>query len=243
MTDTTKTIDIDAVEARRDELTREYADIWRSHNGAISAIPVDASLRDMDDRRDRAARDTAAAAEDQRRVADELLEGAEQAVEWSHSILDTGDYSDGLDGMDRDALTRVFDRAVIRGDRARAIAAARLLDADGDSTAMPRLSANYDDVRVALDYLDAYGRDAQAILAPLRGATVRMPDDQRIRPNIDVARQIEREDAEIRAAEEAAALEARRKLHDELSRPLSGGKARSVESRQRVKRAPFGYNR
>jgi len=30
---------------------------------------------------------------------------------------------------------------------------------------------------------------------------------------------------------------------DELSRPLGGGKARSVESRQRVKRAPFGYNR
>ncbi|CAA9562648.1 MAG: hypothetical protein AVDCRST_MAG86-765 [uncultured Truepera sp.] len=31
--------------------------------------------------------------------------------------------------------------------------------------------------------------------------------------------------------------------HVELSRPLSGGKARSVESWQRAERVPFGYNR
>jgi hypothetical protein len=242
MTAQAHNIDIDAVEARRDELTQEYAGIWRAHNDAINAIPADTSLRDIDARHDRAARDTAAAADDQRRVADELVEGAEQAVEWAHSVLDSGDYSDGLDGMDRDALTRVFDRAVIRGDKARAIAA-QLLDADGDQTTMPRLSANYDDVRAALEYRDAYGDDPSAVLAPLRSYTVRMPDDQRIRPSIDVARQIEREDAECRAAEDAARLEARQALHDRMSRTLSSGKARSVESRTRVRRAPAGYNR
>jgi len=143
--------------------------------------------------------------------------------------------------MDREALTRVFDRAVIRGDRARAIAAAQLLDSDGDTTAMPRLSASYDDIRAALEYRDAYGDAPTAVLAPLRSYTVRMPDDERIRPSIDVARLIEREDAELRAAEEAARLAARQELHDRMSRTLSSGKARSVESRTRVRRAPYGY--
>ena len=55
MTDNTHPIDIDAIESRCDELTRHYADVWRSHNGAISAIPAEVSLRNVDDRRDRAA--------------------------------------------------------------------------------------------------------------------------------------------------------------------------------------------
>ena len=198
----------------------------------------------MDARRERAAQITRDALGDQERIAGELVEAASDALDWADSMLDAGDFSDGLDGMDREALTRVFDRAVIRGDKARAIAAAQLLEADGDTTAIPRLSANYDDVRVALEYRDAWRDEPSAILAPLRAsAAVRMPSDERIRPSVEVAQRHAREDAEIRAAEEAAALEARRKLHDELSRPLSGGKARSVESRQRVKRAPFGYNR
>jgi hypothetical protein len=49
MTETTNNIDIDAVEARRDELTREYTDIWHRHNDAINAIPARADLRTMDD--------------------------------------------------------------------------------------------------------------------------------------------------------------------------------------------------
>jgi hypothetical protein len=240
---TTYTHNVDAIEQRRSDLEAEYVAAWHVHNDAINALPADATLRTTDDRRNSAAELTRDASAEQERVAAELVKNARKALDWANSVLDSGDFSDGLDGMDRESLTRVFDRAIMRGDKARAIAAAKLLDADGDTTAMPRLSVNYDDIRVALEYVDAYANDPTAILAPLRYMAARMPEDRRIAPSIDVARQIEREDAESRAAEEAAALEARRELHDELSRPLSGGKARSVESRQRVKRAPFGYNR
>ena len=237
------TIDIDAVESRIGELRGEYIAARQVHSDAIGALPGDATLRDMDARRDEAAELTRDALADQERIAAELVEAAADALAWADSVLGAGDYSDGLDGMDRESLTRVFDRAVIRGDMARAIAAAQLLDADGDKAALPRLSANYDDVRVALEYRDAWRDEPSAALAPLRVVAVRMPSDDRIRPSVEVAQRHAAEDAERRAAEEAAALEARRKLHGELSRPLSGGKARSVESRQRVKRAPFGYNR
>jgi hypothetical protein len=96
---------------------------------------------------------------------------------------------------------------------------------DGDKTAIPRLSANYEDVRVALDYRDAWGDGPSAALAPLRYMSVKMPDDQHIRPSLEVARQHEREDAEARAAEEAARLEASQALRDEMSRTLSAGRA------------------
>jgi hypothetical protein len=175
-------INIDAVEARRDELTDEYAGAWRAHNEAISAIPARADLRDMAARRDAAGRDTAAA-EDQRRI----------AVEWAYSVLDSGDYSDGLDGMTDEELTRVMDRAIMRGKHDRTLDAARLLEASGDTSAMHRLAAQNDDVRVAMEHLDAY-RDAGAILAPLRSYAVCMPDDDRIKPSIEVARRIADED-------------------------------------------------
>lgn len=240
MTDNTHTIDIDAIESRRDDLTREYADIWRSHNDAIGAIPAESSLRDLDDRRDRAARDTAAASEDQRRVADELLEVAESCVEWAGDYLDSGDYSDGLDGLDTDALTRVMDRAILRGDDKRALAAARLLEADGDNgAALSRLAAQNGDVRAALDYLDEY-RDPTAVLAALRSATVRMPDDERIRPTLDVARRIEREDADRRAAEERDRLEERQARLDEIDAlhvRATNGRLVSDEARTRRKAA------
>jgi hypothetical protein len=185
-------INIDAVEARRDELTDEYAGAWRAHNEAISAIPARADLRDMAARRDAAGRDTAAA-EDQRRIADELVEVAESCVEWAYSVLDSGDYSDGLDGMTDEELTRVMDRAIMRGKHDRTLDAARLLEASGDTSAMHRLAAQNDDVRVAMEHLDAY-RDAGAILAPLRSYAVCMPDDDRIQPSIEVARRIADED-------------------------------------------------
>jgi hypothetical protein len=243
MTDVTKTgNDIDAIEAHRDELHDAQTAVWRAHNDAVAALAADATLRTQDERRDRAVELTRAARADQERIAAELVETANDALDWANGVLDTGNYSDGLDGLDRESLTRVFHRAVMRDDKARALAAAQLLDADGDTSALPRLSANYDDVRIALDYLDAY-RDPRAVLdnVSLSMSTVRMPEDSRIAPTREVAEQHAREAAELRAAEEAARLEARQALHDEMSRTLSGGKARSVESLTRVRRAPYGY--
>jgi len=52
----------------------------------------------------------------------------------------------------------------------------------------------------SLDYLDAYGGDPSAVLAPLRPYGVKLPDDSRIRPSVEVARQIEREEAALRDA-------------------------------------------
>jgi hypothetical protein len=240
---------IDNIENRHDELTDEYVASWHVHNDAIAALPADASLRGedgdlygMDARRVKAAELTRDALAEQESIAAELVENASAALDWADGVLDSGDYSDGLDGLDREALTRVYDRAAIKGNKRRALAAAQLLDADGDPTALPRLSANYEDVRIALDYLDAY-RDPNAVLdnVALKMSTVRMPEDSRIAPTREVAQQHAREDAERQAAEEAARLEARQALHAEMSRTVSGGKARSVESLTRVRRAPYGY--
>jgi len=237
-------IDIDAVEARIDELRGEHTAAWHVHNDAIGALPGDATLRDMDARRDKAAELTRDALDDQERIAAELVEAAGDALDWARGYLDSGDES-GLDGMTDEELTRVFNRAIRRGNHDRALGAARVLESSGDARMMHVLSAQHDDTRAALAYLDEWRDDPSRVLddIALKMSAVRMPDDSRIGPNADVARRIADEDAARRAAEEAAALEARRKLHDELSRPLSGGKARSVESRQSVKRAPFGYNR
>jgi len=233
---TTK-IDIDATEARIEELRGEYIAARQVHSDAIGALPADTTLRDMDTRRACAAELTRDALTEQERIADELVEAAGDALSWAGSVLDAGDFSDGLDGMDSESLRRVMDRAVIRDDRARALAAAQLLDADGDTTAMPRLSVNYPDIGVALEYVDTWS-DPSAVLAPLRSAAVRMPSDDRIRPSVEVAQRHAREDADARAAEMRDELEQRQKLHDELNRTISGGVARSDESRQRVKRTP-----
>jgi hypothetical protein len=234
----THNIDIDAAESRIEELRGEYIAARQVHTDAIGALPDDAALRDMDTRRDKAAELTRDALSEQERIAGELVEAAADALTWAQDVLDAGDFSDGLDSMDRESLTRVFDRAVIRGDKARALAAAQLLDADGDKTALPRFSANYpDDVGAALGYVAEWG-DATRVLDTLRTSTVKIPSDERIRPSVAVARQHAAEDAERRAAEEAAAHQARRELHAEMNRTISGGVARSDESRQRAKRTP-----
>lgn len=255
MTDSTH-IDIDAVEARVGELTDEHADAWHVHNGAISGIAYDASLRGadgdpygMDARRGKAVELTRDALADQERITDELVEAAGDALRWADSVLDAGDFSDGLDELDRESLTRVMDRAVIRNDGKRALAAAQLLDADGDHTAMPRLASSgvegADDVRVALEYVNAYG-DPAAILGSQAIVTsaVRLPDDGRLKPSVEVAQTLRREEAERRAAEEAAALEARVQLRAELN-PTPRGRVVSDEARSRRaaqrRRAPYGY--
>ena len=241
MSDNTNSIDINAVEARRDELVAEHASIWRIHNDTVETIPGRTDLRDMDARREAVTNDLSAALDDQERVRGELVETAERAVEWAQSVLDGGDYSDGLDGKDGDELRRTMDRAVIRNDMSRALAAAQLLDADGDHTAMPRLSANFPDVGVALNYIDTYA-DPMAVLdsTALRMSTVKLPDDSRIAPTREVAQRHAREDAEIRAGIEAARLEARKDLHSRTN-SMTAGVARSDESRNRVRRAPFGH--
>jgi hypothetical protein len=53
------THDIDAIEARIEELRDDYTATRRAHNDSIAAIPRRADLRTMDDRWDAAARDTA----------------------------------------------------------------------------------------------------------------------------------------------------------------------------------------
>ena len=233
------TIDIDAVEARIDELRDGYITARQVHSDALAALSGDASLRDMDARRDKAAELTRDALAEQERISAELVEAAADALEWSRGVLDSGDES-GLDGMTDDELTRVFDRAIQRGKYDRALGAARVLESSGDARMMHVLSAQHDDTRAALAYLDEWRDEPSRVLddVSLKLSAVRMPDDSRIRPNAEVARRHADEDAKRRAAKEADALEARRELHAEMNRTISGGVARSDESRQRVKRTP-----
>jgi hypothetical protein len=214
---TTK-IDIDAVESRIDELRSEYIAARQVHSDAIGALPADATLRYMDARRSKAAELTREALAEQGRIAAELVEAAGDALDWA------------------------------RGNHDRALGAAHVLESSGDARMMHVLSAQHDDTRAALAYLDEWRDDPSRVLddIALKMSAVRMPDDSRIGPNADVARRIADEDAEQRAAEVAAMLEARQAMQAEMSR-VPGAPTRLVsdESRERRasrrRRAPYGH--
>lgn len=242
MTDSTN--NIGDVEARLDDHKREYQGAWHVHNGAINGIRDDASLRDLDARRSKALEFTEDAAAHQSEIADKMIETVEVGLESARAYLDAGDYSDGLDGLEKDALKRVLDRSIIAGKERRAVASALLLDGDGDVTALSFLRANFPDARRALDYLDDYGDDPNAVLAPLRSITVRLPDDERVAATREVAERHAREDRERRAAEELADLEERKVrigAVSSLHARATNGRMVSDESRTRRRNAPYGH--
>jgi hypothetical protein len=241
MSDTTNNT-LDALNAEHDALTAAYQTPWHVHNDAISAIPADASLRDMDVRRDKALDVTEAAQADQARVAEKLVRHAERAAAWASERVNA-DTSD-LDALDGDALRRVLDRALASGDESRAVAAARMLDADGDHTAMPRVSATFPEVGVALSILDKYRAGYDADLASMRYMTVRTPADERIAPTMDVARQHAREEAAAAQADIDAQMARQARQAHASSGPVLPlhSSVRKGEGPHRVRRnAPYGY--
>ena len=233
---------IESLHAEHDALVGEYATAYRVHSDTISAIPADASLRDMDARRDKALDITEAAQADQARVGEKLVQSAERAIEWATARTKAD--TTGLDALDGASLKRVYDRAIKSGDEARAIAAARMLDVDGDGGAsLAGVSAAFPEVGTALGILDAYKVGPESVLGGLRYMAVRAPDDSRIAPTIEVA---QRHAAEFRAAQQAeldAAIE-RKARQDHAARApqrFPGSSVRSHGPRRQNPRTPFGH--
>jgi len=232
MSDTSNNTDaLAALSAEHDALTAEYQAAWTVWHEAVSQIPADASLVDLDARRAKAHAITQDAAANQAAISDKMAKHADRATAWASErvVADTS----GLDSTDNAALRRVLDRALATGDETRALAAASTLSADGDHTALSAVSAAFPEVGTALSILDTYATGPDADLAAMSYMRATMPDDDRIRPNFEAARTIQKRQAEQRAAE-AAELEARRQSY----RPRSAGTLRSDESRTRGGNTP-----
>ena len=233
---------LDALNAEHDALRAEYQTAWTVHHDAINAIPANASLSDMDARRDKALDVTEAAQADQARIADKLAKHAERAAAWASERVKAD--TSNLDALNGAASRRVLDRAVASGDESRAVAAAMMLDADGDHTAMPRVSTTFPEVGVALSILDKYRAGYDADLASLYYMTVRAPADERIAPSLDVARQHTQEAAAAAQADiDAQMARKARQAHASSASVLPlGSSVRKGNGPRRVRRnAPYGH--
>lgn len=208
---------IDTIELRRAELEEKFVSAWRIFNDTIEAMPNDFSLKTPEDRHSKAAKAVEDARAEQARILGELADNHAEALEYASGVLASGDFSDGLDGLDGAGLTKVMDRAIIRNKGARALAAAQLLDADGDNTAIPRLRANFDEYRVALDYDES---PDYVLPAGIRMATVTMPDKMRYGPTSDVAARIEKERRDELDAHYQSVREQRAEREKGLSGPV-----------------------